>query len=395
MLFAAQSVGTSHLVQSTRAGGEYGFSLTLLIVIACIAKYPAFRFGIDYVNATGKSLLEYYLAQGKLVLTIFLVSLIVDMFVATAAVTLVSAGLLSAVMGFELNSQYFAIFLLAVFASLLILGGYRIFESITKIFVLVFFSLSIIASILSWFKLSTITTDLFPSVFIEETTLLFMIAVAGWMPTSVSASVYLSEWRAKKLAISQKNDKRSSSFDFDLGYWGTAILALFFLSMGALLIYPSGLSTEQSAIGFASLLFTMFTSSLGQWAYPVIAIAALAVMFSTSLSLMDACPRAGQRILERFSSVKYGYQKMIVIQLIGASGVLLFLMSSFISLIDLATSLAFTTAPFIAFLNHRAMFRSDIKRANQPSKILRIWSLVGFALLSLFAALFIFIRFMK
>ena len=41
ILFAATAVGVSHLVQSTRAGAVYGFSLVWVVLLANFFKYPA------------------------------------------------------------------------------------------------------------------------------------------------------------------------------------------------------------------------------------------------------------------------------------------------------------------------------------------------------------------
>jgi len=54
LLFAGSAVGVSHLVQSTRAGGTYGFALVIFILLALLAKYPAFVFAPSYAVATGK-----------------------------------------------------------------------------------------------------------------------------------------------------------------------------------------------------------------------------------------------------------------------------------------------------------------------------------------------------
>ena len=47
MLLAAAAVGTSHLVQSTRAGATYGLTFAGLIVVVCVLKYPVFRFAAE------------------------------------------------------------------------------------------------------------------------------------------------------------------------------------------------------------------------------------------------------------------------------------------------------------------------------------------------------------
>ena len=86
-LFAAASVGVSHLVQSTRAGAGYGLSLVPVAVLALILKYPLFEFGQRYAVATGTSLLEGYRRQGRWTLVLYLVLTLGTMFTVVAAST--------------------------------------------------------------------------------------------------------------------------------------------------------------------------------------------------------------------------------------------------------------------------------------------------------------------
>jgi len=72
LLYAGAAVGVSHLVQSTRAGGEYGWALLWAVVAANVCKYPFFEFAPRYAIATGKSLQEGYLLLGKWAFAIFL-----------------------------------------------------------------------------------------------------------------------------------------------------------------------------------------------------------------------------------------------------------------------------------------------------------------------------------
>ena len=65
ILFASTAIGTSHLVQSTRAGAEYGYALLWAILAANIAKYPFFEFGTRYANATGTTLIAGFRTFGK------------------------------------------------------------------------------------------------------------------------------------------------------------------------------------------------------------------------------------------------------------------------------------------------------------------------------------------
>ncbi|HSD70981.1 MAG TPA: divalent metal cation transporter, partial [Woeseiaceae bacterium] len=93
MMLAAIAIGVSHLVQSTRAGADYGLSFALIITLIVVLKYPAFRFAVDYASATGESLVKGFAAHNRLALAWLAVAFFLDMFVATAAVALVTAGL--------------------------------------------------------------------------------------------------------------------------------------------------------------------------------------------------------------------------------------------------------------------------------------------------------------
>ena len=50
LILAAAAIGVSHLVQSTRAGAEFGFTLIWAVVLANLSKYPFLEFGPIYHN---------------------------------------------------------------------------------------------------------------------------------------------------------------------------------------------------------------------------------------------------------------------------------------------------------------------------------------------------------
>ena len=71
LLFTGAAIGTSHLVQSTRAGAMFGAALIGVIVLANLLKYPAFRFGMDFAHARRQSLLTGYRELGLWALALF------------------------------------------------------------------------------------------------------------------------------------------------------------------------------------------------------------------------------------------------------------------------------------------------------------------------------------
>ncbi|HOI33480.1 MAG TPA: hypothetical protein PLC47_11975, partial [Bacteroidales bacterium] len=49
LLYAGAAIGVSHLVQSTRAGAEFGFDLMWVLLATNLLKFPFFEVGSRYV----------------------------------------------------------------------------------------------------------------------------------------------------------------------------------------------------------------------------------------------------------------------------------------------------------------------------------------------------------
>ena len=91
LLYAAVAVGVSHLVQATRAGADFGLSMVLVVIFACLMKYPGLRFGGEYAAATGKNLVVNYRERGWFVFGLFSISQLFSMVFIIAAVCRVFA----------------------------------------------------------------------------------------------------------------------------------------------------------------------------------------------------------------------------------------------------------------------------------------------------------------
>ena len=103
LLFAGAAIGVSHLVQSTRAGADFGFGLLWALILSNLFKYPFFLFGPKYSLASGESLLEGYYKLSKYVLLTYLMLSLITMFTIQTAVTIVTAGLAIELFGITSN----------------------------------------------------------------------------------------------------------------------------------------------------------------------------------------------------------------------------------------------------------------------------------------------------
>jgi len=316
-------------------------------------------------------------------------------------VTLVTAGLLKNVLHLGLGDLAVTCLLLIAGAIMLISGKYRLLERTTKVFVFAFSLLTVIAAGMAFTHLDLNHTEWAAPVLFDRPGILFMIAVAGVMPTALTVAVFHSEWVvAKGEIIGRGVTSKEARFDFDIGYVGTIFLALCFLFMGTALMFNTNVTLAPGATGFAAQLIDMFAQALGTWARIVIAIAALAVMLSSVLALLDGCPRTLARVIQEWRTGQFNaradtmtrlYTILLITQVIGGSLILILFLKSFTGFIDFATSVAFLAAPFLAYFNHRAMISNEIPIELQPGGFMRAWSVLGIIVLAVCAAAYVYL----
>lgn len=394
MMLAATAVGVSHLVYSTQAGGDYGLSLAWLIILIVVLKYPAFRFAVDYASATGESLVPAYARISRVALGWLAVGFFVDMFIATGAVAMVTAGLVISVFKLPFAGPHVAIAMMVISALVLLNGKYSKAEGIIKILVILFSLLAIVATLISLPLIGSNDREIFAVLTPDRSLALFIIAMAGWMPMPTNGAVMYSQWICEKRKISGAAfDHRGALSDFRMGYGLTLVLALCFLAMGTAVLFDTGRVVPATAAGFASELFGIFTTVIGDWVYPVIATAGIAVIWSTQIALMDACPRVTDRlfgaIAGRPPDAPDRYTRFLIAQVVGVTIMLLFLMQNFTAFLYFATSTGFIASPAIAYYNYRAITQPDIPPEFRPEPVMVVWSWIGIIVLSAFAAAFL------
>ena len=394
ILFASTCIGVSHLVQSTRAGADFGYGLVLFIVAALIFKYPFFEFGSRYAAATKKSLLEGYLAEGKWVLWVYFVLSLGSMFTVTAAVTFVTAGMLNNLTGIEADPTYLSLGLLLLCVSILAVGKYGILDSLLKIVGAVLLVSTLVAFFAAVFK-GRVTPEagFVPKELTDRSSIIFIIALMGWMPTAVDLSTWNSLWAIERMKQTGYVPKlREILFDFKFGYWVTAILALCFLTLGANVMYGTGVELSGNSTVFSHQVVTLFTAALGDWAYLIIATAAFTTMFSTTITVVDGFGRAMGETVRLLFFKKAGVRATYTWMMVTVAGVsfffILLLSSNLKELVDLATILSFLIAPVIAFINYRVITSKQIEPEYRPGKGLLVLAQSGIAFLTLFAVLY-------
>jgi len=378
LLFAGAAIGVSHLVQSTRAGADFGLGLLWALLLVNLFKYPFFQYGPRYAAATGESLLDGYRKMGKGILIAYYILTFATMFSIQTAVTIVTAGLASTLFGDFISIEFWTVIILAICLLLLIVGRYKLLDVLIKI-IIVTLSISTIAAVIVAVT-SNDTPLSFTQILPKETLEIgFLIAFMGWMPAPLDISVWHSLWAIEKKKDDNSFDAKSALFDFNIGYISTIILGIGFVLLGALVMFNTGEGFSNAAGVFSNQLIEMYTSSLGNWAYIIIGIAAFTTMFSTTLTTLDASPRAMHRTTQLLfkKPFKKGYLVWILTLAIGTVLIFFVFASEMGLLIKVATILSFLTAPFYAIINYKLMCSSHTPKVAQPSLKLHILSCLG------------------
>jgi Mn2+/Fe2+ NRAMP family transporter len=391
LLFAGAAIGVSHLVQSTRAGAEFGFGLIWALLLVHLFKYPFFQFGPRYAAATGETLLEGYKKLGKGFLITYYILNFATMFTIQAAVTIVTAGLASQLFGFTTDLVLWSTIILCISLTFLTIGKYKLLDNLMKYIIVILTISTIIAVSVALFSTKEVfdVTQIIPSGAVELT---FLIAFLGWMPAPLDISIWHSIWSIEKDKTNVVKTKlKDAIFDFNIGYISTLFFGICFVLLGALVMYKSGETLSNKASIFATQLIALYTRNLGDFSYIFIAIAAFTTMFSTTITTLDASPRAMNRTTKLLlnKELKYGYWFWILFLFIGTVLVLKYFMDNMGLLIKTATILSFLTAPFYAILNYRLITSKHTPNEHQPGIFLRVLSAIGIVFLVGFSIWFL------
>ena len=405
LLYAGAAVGVSHLVQSTRAGASFGFELIWVIFIANLLKYPFFEFAPRYTAATGNNLIKGYSFIGKWAVWLYVVVTVASMFVLQSGVTIVTAGLFGSVFGINLSAFWISAILLVSTMVMLILGKYELLDKLIK-WVIVILALSTIVAVFSAYFKSGFNPNMEMVKLFDMSKpadIAFLIAFFGWMPGPIDISIWQSIWaEAKRKETDVEVNMKEALLDFNIGYIGTVVLAIGFLSLGALVMYGTGNEFGGSSVAFAGQLIDLFTSSIGAWAYPVIAVAALATMFSTTLTCFDAYSRSmvpamnlsfPQLKIEGAKKERKWWILWMIILTIGTLIILRFFVTNMRQMVDFATTLSFVLAPVLAFLNYLVVTHKHMPSQHRPKPFMKYYALVSLAIMSVFSLFFIYWRF--
>ena len=391
ILMASAAVGGSHIVSSAQAGAMYGWSLLLLVILANLFKYPFFRFGAEYTLETGKNLVEGYAEKGKIYLGIFFILNVFSALVNTAAVGILCAAIVASAFpnALGLSITQWSLILIVIIWAMLLFGGYKFLDGLAKWIMSALTLATVLAVIVAIIEHPEYGADFVEKTPWQMTALPFIVSLMGWMPAPIEISAINSLWTAEKgktVDISIKD----GLFDFNVGFIGTAILAVFFVAMGALIQYPTGQEVQAAGAAYIQQFVGMYASVLGDWSRFLITFIAFLCIFGTVLTVIDGYSRVNAESLRLLFKKKEISQKELNIWMTATSiigGIIIyFFQGSVAPMLRFAMIASFLTTPFFALLNYLLVTGENKNLA----KWLKALSILGLIFLFGFAFFFIY-----
>ena len=330
LILMMTGVGTSHLVTAPAAGGRFEYALLWCIPVAYVFKYYGFEMAFRFTNATGRSMLDAYTtAPGKWPVWYVLITTIIQCALGQAGRLAAAAAVLfyvfSEYLGLGLPSWAYGLGLGVLSVGIILYGRYAAVELATKMFAGLLF-----VSTIGVYLFEPAPISAMGRFFVVETptgSWLLIAAFLGLLPTGIDVSLQASEWgKAKRAGMgrireqlertglahrfdpfgSTKEDLavdvsrlpeqaqeycrrwfRIGLWDFTLGHIVSFVLAVIFLLLAAVWLYPS----EVSGNAVIGEIARIFTDSIGPGMMLIFLLGAFAATFSTAFNYFDGWPR--------------------------------------------------------------------------------------------------------
>ena len=410
IVWAATSIGVSHIVQATRAGADFGFALLGFIILAHVIKYPFFLFGPKYAGLTGKSLLDGYKRVGNWAFYLFLFLTFATMFFVQSGVTIVTAALAMNLFGDVLSLSQWAALVLAIVCAVLVIGHYKLLSNLLKWMMLIL----VVASVIAWFaavnRLGFSPSGQAPVISLTSAaSIAFIVALIGWMPTAIEVSVWHSIWTTSRVDKPSKIAAKNATIDFNIGYFTSFLLAVIFLWLGALLMFGQGEGFAQSAAAFAGQLVGIYSTALGEWSWLLMALVTFIALFSTTFAVADGFPQVWKRAVllasneqneatpseATQSKANKAYIISLALLVVGSWWIISDFSADIKALLDFVTTVSFVSAPIYAWLNYKVMMGADVDDEHKPQGWFKVYTLICLTVLTLFSLFFLWWKFLS
>jgi hypothetical protein len=343
-----------------------------------------FEYGPRYAVATGSSLIDAYMRLPGLrvpLMLFFGVLLATIPFIIVASLLSVTASILAA--GWpQVPFNQWCVVVTVLTAALVVAGRYRGLEVICIVMAGVLVLASVVAFCLELPDPQRVLSGaLTPA--IPAGSLVTLVALMR-MPTDPAASIMHSAWAVKKREEWIRNGAlgaglKKSLLDLRVGFGVSLLVALIFVSLGAVVLRPRGVDLE--GIDLAVKLSQVYTETVGAWAFPLFIGVAFVAIWGSYYANADGVPRIFEQLWKsirgeskdsELRSLRVGFTMAILL-----GGLLLAtVLERPLFLVLLAVSVGLVAYPLIYVLNIYAVTRL-IDEEFRPSRLNLVLAYLG------------------
>jgi len=375
LIWAMMAIGQTHVILATYSGARFGFALLWVMLLAHVFTYPVFEYGPRYAVATGNSLIDAYMRIPRLkifLMPFFGVLLATIPFIAVASLLSVTASILLAAWP-QVSFDQWCVIVTVLTAALVLAGGYRGLEITCIVMSCVLVLATLVAFFLELPDPELLSSALVPA--IPAGSLATLVALMR-MPSDPATSILHSVWAGNKRDAwiregGLQAGMRSSLLDLRVGFGVSLLVALIFLSLGALVLHPRGVDLE--GIDLAVQLSRIYTETVGAWTFPLFIGVAFVAVWGSYYASVDGLPRMLEQVFRAATRkpidsehrpLRIGYTVAILL-----GGLLLAtIWERPVFLVILAVSAGLIAYPLIYLLNIYAVTRL-IDREFRPSRL--------------------------
>jgi Mn2+/Fe2+ NRAMP family transporter len=376
LIWAMVAIGQTHVILATYSGARFGFALLWVIVLAHILTYPVFEYGPRYAVATGESLLDAYtrLRKLRIFMIIFFGFLLLTVpFLIMASLLSVTASVLHAAWE-GVSFGWWAVIITVGTGALTFAGRYKGLELLCIAMSGVLLIATVVAFCLRPPNPGELAAGALIPV-IPAASALTLVALMR-MPTDAAASIMHSVWAVKKrdewiAGEGLQAGLKKSLLDLRIGFAFSFVIAVIFVSLGAVVLHPRGVDLE--GIDLAKTLSKIYTETVGPWAFPLFIGTAFIAVWGSFYTNVDGVPRMVEQLWNAatkkgatsgFPWLRVGY----TIALLTGGLVLTTVMESPAPLVLLAVSVGLIGYPMTYILNIYAVTRM-VDKEFRPSRL--------------------------
>ena len=115
-------------------------------------------------------------------------------------------------------------------AAILVVGRFPLLDALVKVIIVVLTVSTLAAFVVALTGIESTAAVSGGGRLWNGATLAFVVALLGWMPTGIDLAVWHSLWTLRRAhQTGHTQTWREARFDFNIGYFGTCLIALVFL----------------------------------------------------------------------------------------------------------------------------------------------------------------------